>query len=248
MSKFVPMNGRDVAWARRRLPAAIRSAIEKCAFPIYVAGGYVRSVIADEKVNDIDLFCGAGGIEAAKLAISVATGRLPAATTKNAITWKARPWDVQLIIRWLYESPEACAASFDFTMAQAVLYCDGSGGANPHWKGIVSETFYADGMAKRLMYTCPDRDEDSAGSLLRVLKFYQRGYRIPVDSLADVVARAVKGLPMTTGGDERIMAREIQRRLRLVDPNADPAHDAHLPAARATAEGVDTVAEDEVDG
>ena len=45
--------------------------------------------------------------------------------------------------------------------------------------GLCNIRFYPDLAARRLVYTSPLRNEDAGGSILRVLKFYQRGYRIP---------------------------------------------------------------------
>ncbi len=79
--------------------------------------------------------------------------------------------------------------------------------------------------------------EDAGGSLLRVLKFYQRGYRIPLDSMGAVLARLckavdwdlVKGQGTATSWEEQA-AKVLTGLLREVDPNIDPDHIAHLPS------------------
>ena len=96
--------------------------------------------------------------------------------------------------------------------------------------------FYEDLAAKRLRYTSPQRNEDAGGSMLRVLKFYQRGYRIPLNCLGAVVSRLVKGIDFdaVSGGTEatreKQIAKVISGLLREVDPNVDPEHIAHLPS------------------
>jgi hypothetical protein len=69
-----------------------------------------------------------------------------------------------------------------------------------------------------------------------VLKFYQKGYRIPLDSLAAVVARLVNDVKVAKLEYVKEESREAQLTkvltglLREVDPNVDPSHISHLPA------------------
>ena len=74
--------------------------------------------------------------------------------------------------------------------------------------------------------------------MLRVLKFYQRGYRIPLDSLGAVIARFVGeldedgvGTLMSREGKtrEQATATVLTARLREVDPSLELAKQAHLP-------------------
>jgi hypothetical protein len=74
----------------------------------------------------------------------------------------------------------------------------------------------------------------AGGSILRVLKFYQRGYRIPLDSLGAVIARLMKPVDFDKiigrTDQEDQLAKVLTGLLREVDPNVDPTHEAHLPA------------------
>lgn len=98
----------------------------------------------------------------------------------------------------------------------------------------MSDTFYQDLAAKRLVYTSrtPLRDGEAGGSLLRVLKYYRRGYTIPITDLGLVVARLVKGIdlsryedPMVSlFGNEEKLAMVFRGLLREVDPLIDPDH------------------------
>ena len=177
--------------------------------------------------------------------------------TKNAYTVKGAALPIQVIHRWVYATPEELMASFDFTIAMAGFWWDpGEPGSPPltaaqmvattewsrsrlhvparaaQWRSICDPRFYADLAAKRLRYTAPARNEDAGGSLLRVLKFYQRGYRIPLDSMAAVTARLVQGV-REYGQSEQDFAKVLTGLLREVDPNIDPSHIAHLPAEDA---------------
>jgi len=139
---------------------------------------------------------------------------------------------VQVIHRWTYDVAEDLVQSFDFTIAKAAVWFDPVVG----WNSMCDETFYPDLAAKRLTYTSPQRNEDAGGSMLRVLKYYQRGYRIPLDSLGAVIARLMSGVEfdkIREGREEtqeKQLAKVVTGLLREVDPNLDPSHIAHLPS------------------
>lgn len=139
----------------------------------------------------------------------------------------------QFIHRWTYKDAEQLLASFDFTIAQACFWWDGL-----KWASLCSDRFYTDLASKRLVYTQPQRNEDAGGSMLRVLKFYQKGYRIPLDSLGAVMARLIMGVDgelrkgewNNSGQEEKQWGKVLTGLLREVDPNIDPRHVAHLPS------------------
>jgi PHP family Zn ribbon phosphoesterase len=66
--------------------------------------------------------------------------------------------------------------------------------------------------------------------MLRVLKYYKKDYRIPIDSLGEVIARLVKDIDFDSRPSESELALVITGLLREVDPAIDPSHVAHLPA------------------
>ena len=135
---------------------------------------------------------------------------------------------VQFIHRWTYETPADLLPSFDFTVARAAIWYEEKG-----WATLCDDRFYPDLAGKRLVYCSPARNEDAGGSILRVLKFYQKGYRIPLDSLAAVVTRLIGGVRDIGAVFERgeaEVARILTGLLHEVDPDIDPTHVAHLPA------------------
>ncbi len=79
--------------------------------------------------------------------------------------------------------------------------------------------------------------------MLRVLKFYQRGYRIPLDSLGAVMARLIRAVNVKELLDRPADCHESQWSkvltglLHEVDPNVDPTHIDHLPALQKPEEG-----------
>jgi len=100
---------------------------------------------------------------------------------------------IQFIHRWTFDAPEKVIASFDFTIASAALWYEKRITDKGRWVSLCDDSFYADLAAKRLIYRSPVRVEDAGGSMLRVLKFYQRGYRMPLDSLGAVMGADVQG-------------------------------------------------------
>ena len=100
------------------------------------------------------------------------------------------------------------------------------------WSSFCDDRFYIDLASKRLIYRKPIRNEDAGGSMLRVLKYYQKGYRIPLDSLGSVIARLIHNLDTDRQplNDEIGVANIITGLLREVDPAIDPLHLSHLPA------------------
>jgi len=234
------LNPHDLLWCVRRLPKPVVALLKAHPGAVFIAGGYVRSRVTGEHVNDIDLFVSSAE-DAKRFALEVAGGdekRLH--ITPNAITIKRISPTVQFIHRWTFAAPSDALASFDFTIAAAALWWDGS-----RWQSLCDPDYYADLAAKRLIYRKPSRNEDAGGSMLRVLKFYQRGYRIPLDSLGAVVARLVQGvrpgtLPMgrSDGDMEAAWGMVLTGLLREVDPAIDPDHISHLPSV-AGVEDVD---------
>lgn len=255
----------DLQFALLRTPKQLLGIMKRpeWAGKIFVGGGFLRSIVAGDEVNDIDVFVTSESA-AHNLAAQLveASGQLSAPGTErltwvtdNAITVKCFKPYIQIIHRWTFDSAKAVSDSFDFTCCCAafwwesntasddILTCEGDG----QWRSVCDPRFYCDVAGKRLIYRNPIRNEDAGGSMLRVLKYYQKGYRIPLDSLADVITRLVQGVEFgvtssrsITLGQGRVcfdtpegtqeFSRIICGLLREVDPAIDPSHVAHLPA------------------
>ena len=233
------LDSHDVFWIKRRIPRPLLDLMLSQNAKLVLAGGFIRDCIANEPINDIDVFTGSkeGARQiASDLAAAKGWQRLE---TDNAFTVLGGQWPVQFIHRWSFDAPAKCVESFDFTIARAAVWFGDLKDDDRHT--ILSSTcddrFYCDLAAKRLVYCCPERNEDAGGSMLRVLKFYQRGYRIPLDSLGAVMARMAKDYNEVAYPDgmtrEQHMAFVFTGMLREVDPNVDPEHLMHLPAIGA---------------
>ena len=217
----------DLLWCSRRLPRALVALCKAHPGEVFIAGGYIRSRVTNEHVNDIDVFV-SDADKARAFALEVADGKESKLhVTPNAITVKGTRPTVQFIHRWTFAQPAEALASFDFTIAAAALWWNGL-----RWESLCHPDYYSDLAGRRLVYLSPARNEDAGGSMLRVLKFYQRGYRIPLDSLGAVIARLMQGVREGVGTEARL-AFVLTGLLREVDPSIDPDHIAHLPTTDA---------------
>ena len=234
MTSLDPM---DITWTMRRAPRAVVKVLHAHPGKVMLAGGFIRACIANETANDVDLF--ACDADLAKLA---AIELLPNGTppselheTVNAYTVNSK-LPMQVIKRWTFNSPEKLVESFDFTIARAAIWWDAT---TESWASLADEQFYTDLAAKRLRYCSPVREEEAGGSMLRVLKFYQRGYRIPLDCLAAVMSRMVvklepRRLGELGGWSEAAIEQVLTGLLVEVDPLATGVM-AHMPATKEAA-------------
>lgn len=211
----------DILWVVRRLPKNLRDyMMNHRQGKLFLAGGFIRDCISNAKPSDIDLFVPSkDAATAAMVEICTAFGWDPRKSieTDNAYTIPLKPVPIQIIFRWTFDEPGPAIESFDFTIAQAAIWVEAGG-----WRGIASERFYPDLAAHRLVYTSPLRQEEPGGSFLRMLKFYQRGYRITLESAGALVARLVRNVDREKiGDDEKLFGKVVAGLLREVDPRAN---------------------------
>lgn len=224
------LDRQDLRWAITRLPYKLKKLMqedEDWKGQIFVGGGYLRSIVSGEKINDVDVFVSSKD-KAELLANKIAKDKKDIYETDNAFTILRSKITIQIIHRWVFDKPEDVSKSFDFTICCAVIYFD------KEWRSFCDERFYIDLASKRLIYRSPERNEDAGGSMLRVLKYYQKGYRIPLDSLGAVIARLTKELDPNKIDvtDELAVGKVLTGLLREVDPSIDPLHIAHLPSTK----------------
>ena len=206
----------DLIQATKRLPVDFLEIVKSPEWQgkIFIGGGYLRAIVAREPINDIDVFVRSKS-DAELLALKLAPKK-DIVTTENAFTIK-RKTPIQFIHRWIFDKPEDVAKSFDFTVCCAVISFK-----DDKWESYCDDRFYVDIASKRLVYRRPVRNEDAGGSMIRVLKYYEKGYRIPLRYLGDVIARLIKGIDIerTRGLQyEEEVGRIITGLLVEVDPN-----------------------------
>lgn len=211
------LTNQDLHFVVRRLPKDVARLIKDRG--LILAGGFIRELIARGEVKDIDLFgksreqLGKAAEELAKLRPGTKTHYSENATT--LLTSGSLP--IQFIKRWVFETPDDCRASFDFTVCQAAIWYDQQ---TCSWRSVTHEAFYSDLAARRLTYTSPVRNEEAGGSALRMVKFLARGYTVQVDSIGSAMARlfaAVRTSRVDTT-DEEAVAYNLTGLLREVDP------------------------------
>ncbi len=202
----------DLSRVVRRIPSDIRKIMQ--AKPgVFVAGGFVRAVIAGEKVNDIDMF----GPSVAVLSDAANTLKRDRENTrlhrtKNATTViSLGRTPIQFIHRWTFGDIQSCVASFDYTVCQAAI-----GVRDGKFVSVCHRDFYQHLAARVLVYTRPVREEEAGGSLLRAIKYVQRGYHLPVNTLAAVTERLVSAYEQGSPVPREQVLRGL---LREVDPN-----------------------------
>jgi hypothetical protein len=214
----------DLSYIIRHIPKDIREMMIKNGGDegIKIGGGFIRSIVAGEKISDIDIF------GSSKDQMKIISGELAYLRgcaiheSDNAITLLSPPrWPVQFITRWSFTSADQCMMSFDFTIAQAVIWYEPEQQEGKiHWRSLCHPDFYSDLAAHRLVYTFPIRDEDAGGSVMRVRKFLSKGYNIQPASFAGVISRLCYGVDHVRNAvpDEQFLSKILQALLVEVDP------------------------------
>lgn len=233
----------DLSWATQRMPKTLKRVMSFPEFQgkVFVGGGYLRSIVSGEPVNDVDVFVSSKE-DAENLAniLSIEDSKdisspKKVSKTDNAYSVRLVGGFTQIIHRWVFDKVESVADSFDFTVCCAAISFE-----NGRWSSYCDDRFYPDLAAKRLIYRSPVRNEDAGGSMLRVLKYYQKGYRIPLDSLSSVIGRLCTGVDFNNKKiiddgknlNEYEFSKIICGLLREVDPEVDPHHRSHLPSEK----------------
>jgi hypothetical protein len=231
VSELIP---EDVHHVLSRLPKDVRALL--ISHRLFLAGGFIRSVIAGEPISDVDLFGESKDyleLTAKTFALSRKGSRLH--TTDNAFTVLTPGRSpVQFIHRWTYAQSDAArlVAEFDYSVAAAAIWWTGPESFAPEmagqWHSITDPNYYPDLASRRLRYLTPRRAEDAGGSILRARKFIAKGYHIEAGSLGKVVARLVTGVrgfadfefPELDPGESKEvgLARILTALMREVDP------------------------------
>lgn len=205
---MIALDDQDVRRISARLPAPLRELLEE-RYDLAVAGGFIRTIITNERVSDIDVF-GSDALMLKNTADGYAETVIDKhpVETDNAITVRGRP-PVQFIHKWTFDSKTKLVESFDFTIARVAVWYEGGA-----WRSVADDRFYVDLAARRLVYMSPEGNT-AGGTLLRLQKFVARGYRASAFNIAAIaqdLAAAAGAAPDTVKG--------IARLVREVDPRS----------------------------
>jgi hypothetical protein len=189
----------DLNAAVAALSYKLKLAMEKKGDRVFVAGGFLRAIVAREPVNDIDVFSESTVDQMGFLAMCMGDEKIH--TTPNAFSIDTKP-SIQIIRNWNFPTARACIDSFDFSICQAAIWY-----SNHTWRSVCSENFYADLAARRLRYNSNNRNAVSSSSMVRLLKFYERGYVTSGDSLASIVRDASRVEVSLLEGEKKPITR-----------------------------------------
>jgi hypothetical protein len=205
----------DIQFIEQRIPRIVKDLMVKHK-GLMIGGGFIRDIVSHEKVSDIDLFCSSKE-QADRITeeIEQTMTDTKVFVTQNATTIRTSALPIQIIHRWVFDTPEQLVASFDYTIACAAIWYE-----DRELKSVISDRFYADLAAKRLVYLSPIREEEAGGSLIRMLKFYRRGYTIPLDSFGAVLARLFEAVDQKRINEAFTLQNVITSLLVEVDPLA----------------------------
>lgn len=219
------------------LPARLAKAVVHRDFEgqVFVAGGYVRAVVAGERPSDVDVFT--QGEETSKALARKLGGKFASwgykeAEAKLDLDPEAGPFVtefatsgvldkllVQIIHRWTFEEPEDILQHFDFTVTQAVVWYQGG-----EWRSACTPRFYPDVASKRIHYVQSRRTAlESVGTLHRLMKYVRKGYNASPETVTALVVDAYESAEEqavvgdTTTGDIMLTT------WRGIDPRVRPS-------------------------
>lgn len=180
---------------RRTLTAADKSRVVK-ALPddlvrylkasrgrLFVCGGFIRDVALGDEPKDIDVF-GTDGELVKTSGLALGAERPEGSkSTVYSISIKNPDLPIQFVWTWPVASPKVAIDRMDFTMCQAAMWW-----ASGQWRSLCSSEFYPDTDEKRLRYTWPSREGTAGRSLVRAMRFVERGWKFPADEITRLVA------------------------------------------------------------
>jgi hypothetical protein len=190
----IELNTELLERATALLPVPVRNLLETAGEAVTVAGGFLRALASPKKevINDIDLFFSRESavydaldyLRAYPLIVGASEHKTPRSISLRA-PGGAYPL-IQLITHDYFVSNGALLDSFDYTISKACLWY------NPNrscFMGLMHHAFISDVTCGRLVYTNPVRKEQPASALLRMLKFYNKGYTVDNENMAAILAR-----------------------------------------------------------
>lgn len=197
----------DVKKVIYAIPESITSVLRMYDKKAVIAGGFIRAIIANEKVNDLDIF-----VNSASEALAL----------KNELPgqWKERDkvYDgsidrlpVQIVFHYPFTEPYQILEQFDYTVTKAAIWFDGieafKAFRTPNFVSTCHDKFYRDLARKILVYGRSETFE-RLESMPRLLKYISYGYTIGPKDLAEVIARTCLCLDLDKDFEEIVSKLE----------------------------------------
>ena len=181
------------------LPPQIREILRRFPGETVVAGGFIRAIIADELVHDIDVF-----VKDEKKAKEV-LDEVDLKGEKGELHYQAEAGGtpVQVIWRYKFDVPIDVPNDFDYTVCKAAVWfeeADKKNKTEAGYRGVCHERFYRDLARKELVYISERENEQSTG-FIRLLKYTSYGYKVDPKSLAEIITKLCLNLDFDKGFD-----------------------------------------------
>jgi hypothetical protein len=188
---------RDIDKVVAALPPSVRALLE--TRPLFLAGGFVRDVIAGRKPSDIDLFGPRAELEEAFDHVTWGTaGEVKLA--KNTQTWMVKELPVQFVIGFPAYQPETLLDRFNFTVNKAVIWFERHLWGSGEWRSQCSPDFYAD-LAARKLVPCKGLT-NPAISLIKMAKHLGDGWTIDTKDLMLLAAQTASAFVVDVDTEE----------------------------------------------
>jgi len=161
----------DMQKCLNRLPTEVYELLKRYPNELILAGGFIRSTLADERIRDIDLFISKNR----KAQIISKTFKEIVLTTENSYSIKLQKVpQIQICFCWKFTSPKELLNSFDFSICKAAIYHNGN-----EFLSICSSFFYPDINNKILRPLAKQKVDVKTfqKSIVRSAKFFELGYR-----------------------------------------------------------------------
>lgn len=190
------------------LPSEMRKEVME---ELYIAGGMIRSLIIEEEIKDIDVW-----FKSDKLINKIKALNL-GFTSQNAVSFYTSGYQFQLVFSRT-QQPLDLVEEFDFTMNQN--YYDPS----------TNEIYIADYEAvKNKQLIVSPKCRNALGTLARVNKFNQRGYKIPCRNDLLRLGVLISKEPINTFDDlehesKLFFSEEQFNEIDFVDKTESPEH------------------------
>lgn len=177
------------ARVRRSLPTPVITSMR--THGLFMAGGYLRSTLVEEKPADIDLF--GPDEDTMNRAIEDFLDTNEKATigfrSRNAVTIYLQGSKIQFILADCRPTLIETVMSFDFTICQAGIMITDEGAMEM----VITDDFLNHTSKNLLRYTRPVRNQEPGAPMRRMLSFVARGFKPDFKSIASVSAILMQG-------------------------------------------------------